>query len=94
MKKVLLIVVGLVGAMSSAMAQNVTVDVPSGYKVVVVPSTLTVPQAITVAAPQTVYVAPAPVVATAPVAAYHPRARHIASVGEGMIIEHQIDDHH
>ena len=23
-----------------------------------------------------------------------PRARHLASVGEGMIIEHQIDDHH
>ncbi|MEW5280723.1 hypothetical protein AB1Z76_22160, partial [Citrobacter freundii] len=24
----------------------------------------------------------------------HPYARHVASVGEGMIIEHQIDDHH
>ncbi len=77
----------------SAMAQNVTVDVPSGYKVVVVPSSVTVSQAINVTTtPQTVYVAPAP--APAPVAAYHPRARHVASVAEGMVIEHQYDDHH
>lgn len=71
------------------MAQNVTVDVPSGYKVVIVPSSTTVPQAIAVTTPppQTVYVAPAP----APV--YHPRARHVASVAEGMVIEHQHDDH-
>jgi len=73
---------------NSAMAQSVTVDVPSGYKVVIVPSSTTVPQAVTVApAPsQTVYTAPAPV--------YHPRARHVASVAEGMVIEHQYDDHH
>ncbi|AHA63887.1 Hypothetical protein Asd1617_01060 [Shigella dysenteriae 1617] len=24
----------------------------------------------------------------------HPYVRHLASVGEGMVIEHQIDDHH
>ncbi|HGU2299811.1 TPA: protein YbjH, partial [Escherichia coli] len=48
-----------------------------------------VPQAVSVATvPQTVYTAPAP--------AYrpHPYVRHLASVGEGMVIEHQIDDHH
>lgn len=90
MKKVLLMTVVLLGGASSAIAQNVTVDVPSGYKVVVVPSSVTVSQAINVVAPapQTFYVAPAP----APV--YHPRARHVASVAEGMVIEHQIDDHH
>lgn len=75
-----------------ALAQSVTVDVPSGYKVVIVPSSTTVPEAISVApapAPaQTTYVAPAP----APV--YHQRARHVASVAEGMVIEHQYDDHH
>ena len=40
--------------------------------------------------PQTVYVAPAPAPAYRP----HPYVRHLASVGEGMVIEHQIDDHH
>lgn len=92
MKKILLLTVVMISGISSAMAQNVTVDVPSGYKVVVVPSSVTVSQAInvTTTAPQTVYVAPAP----APVAAYHPRARHVASVAEGMVIEHQYDDHH
>lgn len=89
MNKFILMTLILTGGINSAMAQSVTVDVPSGYKVVVVPSSVTVSQAITV--PQTVYVAPAP---AAPAATYHPRARHIASVGEGMIIEHQIDDHH
>ncbi|MGG8311202.1 protein YbjH, partial [Escherichia coli] len=39
---------------------------------------------------QTVYVAPAPAPAYRP----HPYVRHLASVGEGMVIEHQIDDHH
>lgn len=94
MKKIILLAVVMAGGMSSAMAQNVTVDVPSGYKVVVVPSSVTVSQAITVAspAPQAVYVAPT--LAPAPVAAYHPRARHVASVAEGMVIEHQYDDHH
>lgn len=74
-----------------ALAQSVTVDVPSGYKVVIVPSSVSVPQAVSVTPPPaTVYVAPPP----APVAAYHPRARHVASVAEGMVIEHQYDDHH
>ncbi|MFB0711571.1 hypothetical protein [Buttiauxella noackiae] len=93
MKKTLLLAVVMTCGIGSAMAQNVTVDVPSGYKVVVVPSSVTVSQAINVTTtPQTVYVAPAP--APAPVAAYHPRARHVASVAEGMVIEHQYDDHH
>ncbi|POT57991.1 hypothetical protein C3432_08685 [Citrobacter amalonaticus] len=93
MKKSVLAAALLLGFAGAALAQNVTVDVPSGYKVVVVPSSLSVPQAINVAsAPQTVYVAPAP--APAPVYRAHPYARHVASVGEGMIIEHQIDDHH
>ena len=73
---------------NTAMAQSVTVDVPAGYKVVIVPQSATVPEAVSVApAPvQTTYAAPAPV--------YHPRARHVASVAEGMVIEHQYDDHH
>jgi hypothetical protein len=80
MKNVFILLATLAGlAMAnSAMAQSVTVDVPSGYKVVIVPSSTTVPEAVTVA--------PAPV--------YHPRARHVASVAEGMVIEHQYDDHH
>lgn len=93
MKKSVLIAAILLGFAGTALAQSVTVDVPSGYKVVVVPSSVSVPQAISVAtAPQTVYVAPAP--APAPVYRAHPYARHVASVGEGMVIEHQIDDHH
>lgn len=91
MKKLMILSLFTLGGMGSAMAQSVTVDVPSGYKVVVVPSSVSVPQAISVA-PQTVYVAPAP--APAPAAVYHPRARHAASVAEGMVIEHQYDDHH
>lgn len=78
---------GLVMA-NSAMAQSVTVDVPSGYKVVIVPSSTTVPQAVAVAP------APAPTTYAAPAPVYHPRARHVASVAEGMVIEHQYDDHH
>ena len=93
MKKSVLIVAILLGVAGTALAQSVTVDVPSGYKVVVVPSSVSVPQAVSVTtAPQTVYVAPAP--APAPVYRAHPYARHVASVGEGMVIEHQIDDHH
>ncbi|HGY5075951.1 hypothetical protein HV164_15270 [Citrobacter freundii] len=89
MKKSVLIAAILLGFAGTALAQSVTVDVPSGYKVVVVPSSVSVPQAVSVAtAPQTVYVAPAPVYRA------HPYARHVASVGEGMVIEHQIDDHH
>jgi hypothetical protein len=89
MKKSVLIAAILLGFAGTALAQSVTVDVPSGYKVVVVPSSVSVPQAVRVAtAPQTVYVAPAPVYRA------HPYARHVASVGEGMVIEHQIDDHH
>lgn len=90
MKNSVILIAALAGlAMaSSAMAQSVTVDVPSGYKVVIVPASTTVPQAVSVvpAPAQTVYAAPAPV--------YHPRARHVASVAEGMVIEHQFDDHH
>ncbi|MEG0533444.1 MAG: hypothetical protein RR610_19290 [Citrobacter sp.] len=89
MKKSVLIAAILLGFVGTALAQSVTVDVPSGYKVVVVPSSVSVPQAVSVATtPQTVYVAPAPVYRV------HPYARHVASVGEGMVIEHQIDDHH
>lgn len=87
MKNCLLLGALLMGFTGVAMAQSVTVDVPSGYKVVVVPDSVSVPQAVSVATvPQTVYVAPA----------YrpHPYVRHLASVGEGMVIEHQIDDHH
>lgn len=65
---ILLAAAGLALA-NSALAQSVTVDVPSGYKtMVIVPSSTTVPQAVSGApAPsQTTYVAPAPV--------YHPRA--------------------
>lgn len=93
MKKSVLIAAILLGFAGTALAQSVTVDVPSGYKVVVVPSSVSVPQAVSVTtAPQTVYVAPAP--APAPVYRAYPYARHVASVGEGMVIEHQIDDHH
>lgn len=52
MKKILVLMVALASGISSAMAQNVTVDVPSGYKVVVVPSSVTVSQAISVTEPQ------------------------------------------
>lgn len=89
MKNCLLLGALLMGFTGVAMAQSVTVDVPNGYKVVVVPDSVSVPQAVSVATvPQTVYAPPAP--------AYrpHPYVRHLASVGEGMVIEHQIDDHH
>lgn len=93
MKISVILLAGLTMA-GSVMAQSVTVDVPSGYKVVIVPSSTTVPEAVSVtpAPAQTVYAAPA--TAPAPVAVYHPRARHIAGVAEGMVIEHQYDDHH
>ncbi|MDC3435291.1 hypothetical protein H9Y10_02145 [Escherichia coli] len=91
MKNCLLLGALLMGFTGVAMAQSVTVDVPSGYKVVVVPDSVSVPQTVSVATvPQTVYVAPAP----APTYRPHPYVRHLASVGEGMVIEHQIDDHH
>jgi hypothetical protein len=85
---VLAVMAGL-AMVNSAMAQSVTVDVPSGYKVVIVPSSTTVPQAVAVApAPsQTVYAAPAP----APV--YH-RVRGMWRAWRKMVIEHQYDDHH
>ena len=70
---------------SCALAQNVTVNVPDGYKIELVP--INTPTA------QANYVAPQ-VVAPAPVVRVAPRVRHLASVGEGTIIEHQIDDHH
>ena len=93
MKKSILMATLLLGFAGTAFAQSVTVDVPSGYKVVVVPSSVSVPQAVSVtSAPQTVYVAPAH--CPSPVFRAHPYARHVASVGEGMVIEHQIDDHH
>ncbi|MDZ3932079.1 hypothetical protein UXB74_10130 [Escherichia marmotae] len=82
MKKCVLLGAFLLSFTGVAMAQSVTVDVPSGYKVVVVPDSVSVPQ--------TVYVAPTP----APAYRAHPYVRHLASVGEGMVIEHQIDDHH
>ncbi|HEO9511505.1 TPA: hypothetical protein QIH73_003501 [Escherichia coli] len=85
MKNCLLLGSLLMGFTGVAMAQSVTVDVPSGYKVVVVPDSVSV-----ATVPQTVYVAPAPAPAYRP----HPYVRHLASVGEGMVIEHQIDDHH
>lgn len=90
MKNLFILLAALAGLAiaNSAMAQSVTVDVPSGYKVVIVPSSTTVPQAVAVAP------APAPTTYAAPVPVYHPRARHVASVAEGMVIEHQYDDHH
>ncbi len=82
MKNCLLLGALLMGFTGVAMAQSVTVDVPSGYKVVVVPDSVSVPQAVSVATvPQTVYVAPAPAPAYRP----HPYVRHLASVGEGMV---------
>ncbi|MDC0725770.1 hypothetical protein POH93_10265 [Phytobacter diazotrophicus] len=84
--KIQLLTALLFGTLSiGALAQNVTVNVPDGYKIELVP--INTPTA------QTTYVAPQ-VVAPAPVVRVAPRARHLASVGEGMIIEHQIDDHH
>jgi hypothetical protein len=89
MKKITAAVLIFVGTSCAAMAQSVTVDVPEGYKVVVVATSVTVAGALSATVPQTVYVAPAP--AAAPV--YHPRVRHLAGVAEGMVIEHQHDDH-
>ncbi|MEP8704692.1 hypothetical protein [Enterobacter roggenkampii] len=88
MKNYIILLAALAGfaVINTAMAQSVTVDVPDGYKVVIVPQSATVPEAVSVAPAQTTYAAPAPV--------YHPRARHVASVAEGMVIEHQYDDHH
>ena len=61
MKKCVLLGAFLLSFTGVAMAQSVTVDVPSGYKVVVVPDSVSVPQAVSVASvPQTVYVAPTP----------------------------------
>lgn len=58
MKKSVLMATLLLGFAGSVFAQSVTVDVPSGYKVVIVPSSVSVPQAVNVTtAPQTVYVA-------------------------------------
>jgi len=85
MKRTLLPLLLLATLSTGAMAQNVTVNVPDGYKIELVP--VNTPE------PQTAYVTPQ-VVAPAPVVRVAPRARHLASVGEGMIIEHQIDDHH
>lgn len=84
MKKPIILLAALAGfaMVNTAMAQGVTVDVPAGYKVVIVPQSTSVPEAVSVA--------PAP----APAPVYHPRARHVASVAEGMVIEHQYDDRH
>lgn len=49
MKNCLLLGALLMGFTGVAMAQSVTVDVPSGYKVVVVPDSVSVPQAVSVA---------------------------------------------
>ena len=54
MKKCVLLGAFLLSFTGVAMAQSVTVDVPSGYKVVVVPDSVSVPQAVSVASvPQT-----------------------------------------
>lgn len=93
MNKFLIFISTLSCVSGFASAQTISVDVPSGYKVVVVPSSVNVPEAISMTStpPQATYTtAPAP----APAPVYHPRARHIASVAEGMVIEHQMDDHH
>lgn len=84
MKKPIILLAALAGfaMVNTAMAESVTVDVPAGYKVVIVPQSTSVPEAVSVA--------PAP----APAPVYHPRVRHVASVAEGMVIEHQYDDHH
>ncbi len=79
MKRSLLSILFFATISTTAMAQNITVNVPDGYKIELVP--INTPTA------QTAHVAP-------PVVRVAPRARHLASVGEGMIIEHQIDDHH
>ncbi|HHU9886961.1 TPA: protein YbjH, partial [Escherichia coli] len=49
MKNCLLLGALLMGFTGVAMAQSVTVYVPSGYKVVVVPDSVSVPQAVSVA---------------------------------------------
>ena len=85
MKRSLLSLLLFATLSTGAMAQNITLNVPDGYKIELVP--------INTPTTQTAYVAPQ-VVAPAPVVRVAPRARHLASVGEGMIIEHQIDDHH
>ncbi len=90
MKRSLLSILLFATLSTGTMAQNITVNVPDGYKIELVPINTPAPQTAYVA-PQTAYVAPAPV---APVVRVAPRARHLASVGEGMIIEHQYDDHH
>ncbi|MGI3453138.1 hypothetical protein ACRQQF_28015, partial [Citrobacter arsenatis] len=48
MKKSVLMATLLLGFAGTTFAQSVTVDVPSGYKVVVVPSSVSVPQAVSV----------------------------------------------
>ncbi len=48
MKNCLLLGVFLLSFTGAAMAQSVTVDVPGGYKVVVVPDSVNVPQAVSV----------------------------------------------
>ena len=90
MKKLLMAFLMITCSSGVALAQTVSVDVPDGYKVVVVPASQTVQGALSTTVPQTVYVAPA----ASPAPVYHPRARHVASVAEGMVIEHQYDDHH
>lgn len=92
MKRSLLSLLLFATLSTGAMAQNITVNVPDGYKIELVPINTPAPQTAYVA-PQTAYVTPQ-VVAPAPVVRVAPRARHLASVGEGMIIEHQYDDHH
>ena len=95
MKKSVLMATLLLGFAGTVFAQSVTVDVPSGYKVVIVPSSVSVPQAVSVTtAPQTVYVAPACSCPGSCLSRTSLCATCWSSVGEGMIIEHQIDDHH
>ena len=51
MKKSVLMATLLLGFAGSVFAQSVTVDVPSGYKVVIVPSSVSVPQAAAILMP-------------------------------------------
>lgn len=61
MNRLFFLMLAALGFSTYAMAQSITVDVPSGYKVVVVPSSVTVPEAISMSA-----TAPQTTVTTAP----------------------------
>lgn len=75
----------------AAFAQNVTVDVPNGYKVVVVPLPLVFHKPLTPPLRHKLFMLPRRLLLRI---VRILMVRHLASVGEGMVIEHQIDDHH